>query len=67
MTEFAFENLGDLYQGAIASATRRVVIVAPFIKVGALSRVLRDVRIGCELLVVTRWRLEELAAGVSDA
>lgn len=42
------------------------MLVAPFIKAAALSRVLTNVDPDVELRCVTRWRPEEIAAGVSD-
>lgn len=52
---------------ALAQATRReLLIVAPYIKAAALQRVLEACPGGADIKVVTRWRLEEIAAGVSD-
>ena len=41
-------------------------IVSPFIKSGALQRVLSVLNPSVRTTVVTRWRLDELAIGVSD-
>jgi hypothetical protein len=40
--------------------------VAPFVKVGVLRRVMDEIQEGVDLRVVTRWRPEEIRAGVSD-
>lgn len=48
-------------------ATNEVVIVAPFIKCAAIERLLGAIPLGTEIInCVTRWRPEEIAAGVSD-
>ena len=58
--------LGDEVLRLIQTATRRVTIVAPFIKVDALERLINDLPADVELVVVTRWRVADLVAGVSD-
>jgi hypothetical protein len=51
----------------LARSTRSsFVVVAPFIKAAALERVLAVLAAEVELLVVTRWRADEIAVGVSD-
>lgn len=49
-----------------ASARQEVVLVAPFIKVGAIERLVSNIPSVVELKCVTRWRPEEIIAGVSD-
>ena len=56
---------GERLRALLAAARETVVIVAPFIKADALARALADVG-DCTLTVVTRWRPEEIRAGVSD-
>lgn len=50
----------------LSGAQRSVVLVAPFIKVDALQRVLEVLPAPASLSVYTRWRPDEVAAGVSD-
>lgn len=47
-------------------AGEQVVLVAPFIKRPTLLRLLQHLPASTPLLCVTRWRVEELACGVSD-
>src|SRR5436305_2039515 len=60
------EPLGTALEELVASASQDLVLAAPFIKVRVLDRVLNltegTVRVTC----ITRWRAEEIAAGVSD-
>ena len=58
--------LGDVLLELLGGATREALLVAPFIKVGALARVLEGIAPSVAVTCVTRWRLEELATGVSD-
>jgi len=58
--------LGDALLGLARAATADLLLVAPYIKVGALERVLNACPPACAVRVVTRWRAEELAQGVSD-
>jgi hypothetical protein len=61
-----FKDLGDALADHVSSAGSEVLLVAPFVKVGALEKVLAGLRPGVDLTLVTRWRLDEIAAGVSD-
>jgi len=61
-----FIKLGDELIEIVNGATRIVIIVAPFIKVNALQRILECVPNTVEVRCVTRWRLEEICVGVSD-
>ena len=49
-----------------SGAERSLVLVAPFIKVRSLRRLLAGVSPGVSVTCVTRWRPEEVASGVSD-
>lgn len=49
-----------------ARSTQELLLVAPYVKVAALERILLAVPASCRVRLVTRWRLEELALGVSD-
>lgn len=60
-TDFAFPLLS-----AIAASRERVVIAAPFIKVAAFERLIEHLPAASELVVFTRWRPEEVRAGVTD-
>ncbi|MHB8804602.1 MAG: phospholipase D family protein [Coriobacteriia bacterium] len=60
------KNEGLLVQELASSAIDQLMLVAPFVKVGALARCLELARPGVRVEVFTRWRLEEIVAGVSD-
>ena len=60
------EPPGDRIVQAIARARSSVVLVAPFIKHASLERLVRAIAPGVPLSCYTRWRPEEIAAGVSD-
>jgi hypothetical protein len=57
---------GDLLLEHLMRAESSVVLVAPFIKRETLNRLLDIVRPGVPLTCYTRWRPEEIVAGVSD-
>lgn len=61
-----FRALGNRMVEAAGRATDSVVLVAPFVKAHALSRVLEALPARISVKVVTRWIPEEIAAGVSD-
>ena len=48
------------------SSERELILVAPFVKRGVVERVLEVTSDKIALTLVTRWRPEEIAAGVSD-
>jgi hypothetical protein len=56
----------SLLEGAASAAGGEVRLIAPFIKEGVLSRLLAALPEGIPVTVVTRWRADEVAAGVSD-
>lgn len=57
---------GDRIRKLFASAQGNVVVIAPFIKRDALQSLLDVVPGGSAVRCVTRWRSQEVAAGVSD-
>lgn len=57
---------GDHIVSLLASARKKALIVAPFMRSEALSRLLDSVPEGVETTVVTRWRPADLLAGASD-
>ena len=58
---------GDLLLAHARNSKLRVVLIAPFIKERTLARVLSAIPPTVGLIdIVTRWRPEEVAAGVSD-
>ena len=61
-----WSQLGDKLASAAGKAEHEVLLIAPFAKVGALTRVIAGVPASVPIRCVTRWRLEEIAAGVSD-
>ena len=60
------KTLGDEVAALLGAARTRMLIVAPFIRTEALSRLVRDVSTDVESVVVTRWRPLDLLAGASD-
>lgn len=48
------------------SARRELVLCAPFVKAGVLQKILGEVDRSTVVTLFTRWRPEEVAAGVSD-
>lgn len=59
-------SLGEEVAALLGGASRRVVVVAPFMRSAVLGRLLSDVSPDVEVTIVTRWRLADLAAGASD-
>lgn len=58
--------LGQNLEALLGAGQREIVLVAPYVKVGALERLLDVCDAAARVRVVTRWRIEEIAAGVSD-
>ena len=56
----------DDLQELIATAGHELVLVAPFVKVATLERLLDHAPAEVVLTCITRWQPEEVAAGVSD-
>lgn len=57
---------GSQLEELCAQACNEVILVAPFIKAPALARLLSKIPPHISLKCVTRWRPEEVLAGVSD-
>ena len=57
---------GDDITSLLCGAQNSALIVAPFMRSEALSRLLDSIPVGTEATVVTRWRPVDLLAGVSD-
>lgn len=57
---------GAQLQTLCDGARRELVLVAPFVKAATLERLLADVPGEVPVRCVTRWRPEEIAAGVCD-
>ena len=60
------ESPGSKLLALCSGAERELVLVAPFVKVRSLRRLLSQVSPGVDVTCVTRWRPEEVASGVSD-
>ena len=60
------ESPGSKLLALCSGAEREVILVAPFVKARSLRRLLSQVSPGVDVTCVTRWRPEEVAAGVSD-
>ena len=61
-----FDELGERLIELVEGACADCILVAPYIKRSALTRVIATCPPSTRLRVVTRWRLEEVALGVSD-
>jgi len=57
---------GDLLTDLCRAAENELVLAAPFIKVRTLEKLLAVVSSEVQIKCVTRWRLDEIASGVSD-
>lgn len=57
---------GERLKQLVGGATGEVVLCAPFIKTHALRIVLGTIPQDVPLRIYTRWRVDEIAAGVSD-
>jgi hypothetical protein len=59
-------ELGDAVLKLAASSQLEFVMCAPFAKQAVVSRIISEVPDGVRVKLYTRWRPEEVAAGVSD-
>lgn len=59
-------DLGAKLLQICSNARSELVLAAPFVKASALGRVLGVVPSTVQITLVTRWRVEEIHAGVSD-
>lgn len=57
---------GDALTALCQAAEGRLLLVAPYIKAATLHRLLEATPAGVAVEVITRWRPDEVAAGVSD-
>jgi hypothetical protein len=57
---------GDRLLDLIRGTSGPVVLVAPFVKTAAFQRVLSAIDEARPIILVTRWRIEEICVGVSD-
>lgn len=64
--DLAWQGLGERLVSAGSQCKSRAVLVAPFVKAETLKRIVDVLAPSVSLVCLTRWRLEELAAGVSD-
>ena len=60
------DSPGDQLLELCGSAQSEVILVAPFVKVSALNRILEVIPENVPVTCVARWRPEEIAAGVCD-
>lgn len=58
-------NPGDLLCGLSRNASN-LVLVAPYIKIDAISRVLTNIKRGASLTCITRWKAQDILTGASD-
>lgn len=59
-------SIGDDLLSHARSAHKHAVLIAPFVKRATIERVMAVVPPTAKMDVFTRWRLDEIAAGVSD-
>lgn len=59
-------EIGFSLSRLVAQATNHITLIAPFITQGALERLIAEADPSIPLSVFTRWRLDEIVAGVSD-
>ena len=59
-------ELGDVLLELAASSQLEFVMCAPFAKQAVVSRIVSALPVGASVTLYTRWRPEEVAAGVSD-
>ncbi len=57
---------GEQLERLCSEGRQEILLVAPFIKAATLARLLDQIRSDVVVNCVTRWRPEEIAAGVSD-
>ena len=60
------KTLGNDISALLCGAQNSALIVAPFMRSEALSRLLDSIPVGTQTTVVTRWRPVDLLAGASD-
>jgi PLD-like domain len=58
--------LGESVSALARSASKQVLLCAPFSKAAVIERLLGDIDAEVEVELFTRWRADEVAAGVSD-
>lgn len=64
--ELITNDIGSSLSRLVAQARGHVTLIAPFITQGALERLVAEADPSIPLSVFTRWRLDEIVAGVSD-
>lgn len=64
--QLAWEGLGELLLESCSACRAEAVLVAPFIKAATLRKLLTALPSTVPVTCLTRWRLEEIVAGVSD-
>lgn len=60
------DHLGEHLLEACSTARRRLMLCAPFVKATVLERILDVTVASVDIELFTRWRPDEVAAGVSD-
>jgi hypothetical protein len=61
-----WDSLGDWILEGARESSDQVILVSPFIKYKSLERIVNSLKDGIKLSVYTRWRIDEIAQGVSD-
>jgi len=61
-----WNEVGSAVVSLMASARRHSIVIAPFITGTAFGQLLEALPFEAELLVITRWRASDVAAGISD-
>ena len=60
-----FNDLHQVFKGAVESSRRKVSLVAPFIRLKPLRYLLDDLK-GVSVTVITSWHVDDVLSGVSD-
>lgn len=61
-----WESLGEWVLEGAQGVSEQAILVSPFIKYKSLKRIVDTLPHGTNLSVYTRWRIDEIAQGVSD-
>lgn len=61
-----WQSLGEKLVRAASSCVNDAVLVAPFMKAATMRRIISNIPPQIPIRCITRWRLEEIANGVSD-
>jgi hypothetical protein len=61
-----FFDIGDRLKQSISDSRQAVILMAPFVKVSIIERLLQSLSPSVRMVVITRWHPDEISLGVSD-